>query len=295
MQKVGGASMTSAHRGILCLALAIIFAVAPQVQAACNCSVGYSFLAERKIRFNNDSVIVGNVGVNSVKGLLRFGRFSCQGSTEISPCTGNTTYNAANKIIVGEQTSVAGTESNILKLGVGAVVRNPPLLTVGLPLVPGPVCGAFTPVVCGGADVLVPTGGNLVALAPGSYDTLLMGNGSTLTLQPGTYSFCSVKIGSGATVNVDPSTEVNVAGKFSLGSGTVVDTGSTPFVLNVEGTLVRVSQNAVLVAEVRSPNAKIKLQRDSELRGCSCSSTMVTDKGTSNVCVPSSPSGAFVD
>ena len=115
-------------------------------------------------------------------------------------------------------------------------------------------------------------------------------------MSAGVYNFCSVKIGSSVTGNIDEGTVLNVVGKFSMGSGTLMTTAGGPFVLNSEVSLVRLSQSSVLEAEVRAPFGKIKQQRASFIRGCSCSESMTTDKNHGNVCEDSgSPSGAFLD
>jgi len=298
MKKVGGAGAVGAGGGILCFVLGLALVLPAEGRAACDCSVngGYAWLANTKIRFNNDSHIVGNVGANLPGGMVRFGRNSCQGTSEANPCIGNSVAVSADRIVIGEFSSIAGTESNVLRLGVGAIVRNPPLLTVSLPLVsndPAQVCGAFADVDCtGGSGLSIAEGAN-TAIAPGVYGALVVGNGAVLTMGPGSYTFCSVKIGSNVTAAVDEAAVVNVVGKFSMGSGAILASSGSPFVLNVEGSLVRLSQAAVLEAEVRVPNGKIKMQRASTIRGCSCSNSLVSDKGHSNVCA--SPSGAFVD
>jgi hypothetical protein len=301
MKKVGGAGVNASRGGVLWIVLGLLLAVAPDVRAACDCSSGagsYAWLVNTKIRFNNDAYIIGNVGANLPGGMVRFGQRSCQGMNEASPCTGNTVAVFADLVNVGQESSIAGSRSNRLKLGPGAVVRNPPLLGVTLPLVssdPSSICGAFTDITCGGPDVNVPWYGNAV-IAPGSYNNLVVGNGATITLSAGSYSFCSVKIGSGVVGNVDANTVLNVVGKFSMGSGTTLETAvGGPFVLNSEGTLVRLSQSAVLEAEVRAPFGKIKMQRASLILGCSCSDSMTTDKNHGNICESGSPSGAFID
>ena len=203
-------------------------------------------------------------------------------------------------LTIGQDSSISGSRSNHLKIGPGAQVRNPPLLSVNLPLVssdPSSVCGAFADITCGGPDVNVPWYGNAVIL-PGSYDTMVVGNGATITLSAGTYNFCSVKIGSNVTGNINQGTVINMVGNFNVGSGTLLTTPANdgPFVLNSEGKLVRISQASVLEAEVRAPFGKIRLQRASVIRGCSCSDTMTCDKNHGNICEGGgSPSGAFVD
>jgi hypothetical protein len=297
MKTVGGEGVVAARGGFLWLILGMAL-FAPDVWAACNCGGGptdFAWLVNSKIRYNNDAIIVGNTGANLPGGLVRFGRNSCQGMSEANPCIGNSVAVFGDRVVVGEGSSIAGSRSNRLKLGPGAVVRNPPLLNITLPLVAGPICGAFADITCGGPDVTVPSGGNAV-IAPGSYGGLLVGNGATITMSAGTYDFCSVKIGSSVTGTVDEGTVLNVEGKFSMGSGTLMTTAGGPFVLNSEGSLVRLSQSAVLEAEVRAPNAKIKQQRAAFIRGCSCSESLTTDKHHGNVCEESgSPSGAFLD
>jgi hypothetical protein len=104
------------------------------------------------------------------------------------------------------------------------------------------------------------------------------------------------------TGNIDVNTAINVVGRFSMGAGTLMTTPPSdgPFVLNSEGTLVRLSQASVLEAEVRAPFGKIRMQRSAVIRGCSCSDTITCDKRHGNVCEGpggggGSPSGAFVD
>lgn len=254
-------------------------------------------MVNSKMRFNNDSFIIGNVGANLPGGLMRFGRNSCQGTKELTPCVGNSVAVSADRVVIGELSSIAGSECNRLKLGPGAQVRNSPLFSVSLPLVsndPTLVCGAFADVNCGGPDVSVPELGSQV-IPPGSYNGLLVGNGATITLGAGAYNFCSVKIGSNVQGNMDEATVLNVVGKFSVGSGTTLETGGAPFALNSEGRLVRLSQAAVIEAEVRAPFGKIKQQRNAVIRGCSCSDSLTADKNHPNICQTGSPSGAFVD
>jgi hypothetical protein len=301
MKKVGGTGVVRAWGGLLWLVTGLVLIAPSQGSAACDCSDnGYAWLVNSKVRFNNDAMIVGNVGANLPGGLVRFGRNSCQGMNEANPCVGNSVSVASDRIVIGEGTSIAGSESNNLKLGLGATVRNPPLLTVTLPLVngdPALVCGAFADVDCtGGLPLSVPSGGNAV-IGPGVYGALVVGNGANLFFgAAGSYTFCSVKIGSNVTGQVDEGASINVAGTFKMGSGSSLVTGGSPFVLNVEGAIVRISQGSLLEAEVRAPGGKIKMQRDSTIRGCSCSNTMTSDKHHFNICEDTgSPSGAFLD
>jgi hypothetical protein len=303
MKKVGGDGMVASRKGFLWLALGLALAATPEVRAACDCSASagsYAWLVNSKVRFNNEAVMIGNIGANLPGGLIRFGRNSCQGMNVLSPCTGNSVAVSGDKVVIGEGSSIAGSQSNQLKLGPGAVVRNPPLLSVTLPLVsadPAQVCGAFADIVCGGAPVNVPENGN-AAIAPGSYGSLLVGNGATISFSAGTYTFTDIRIGSNVTGSADEATTINVCGSFRMGSGSSLGTSGGPFVLNSEGTLVRLSQSAYLEAEVRAPFGKIKMQRASVIEGCSCSNTMTCDKNHMNICeggTGGSPSGAFLD
>jgi len=305
MKKVGGTGVVRAWGGLLWLVTGLVLSMPSLGRAACDCSNnGYAWLVNTKVRFNNDAMIVGNVGANLPGGLVRFGRNSCQGMNEANPCIGNSVSVSSDKLVVGEGSSIAGSESNNLKLGAGATVRNPPLLAVTLPLVsndPSSVCGAFADIDCtGGSPLSVPAGGNAV-ITPGVYGALVVGNGATVVFSSaGSYTFCSVKIGSNVSGTVHEDAVLNVAGKFSMGSGSNLLVNllgqDGPFVLNVEGAIVRISQGSLLEAEVRAPFGKIKMQRASVIRGCSCSNSMTSDKNHANVCQDSgSPSGAFLD
>jgi hypothetical protein len=65
-------------------------------------------------------------------------------------------------------------------------------------------------------------------------------------------------------------------------------------ILNVAGSKVRISAEAIVQAAITAPNAKVKIQRRGLLEGCFCAHQATMDKGVDLICVGSA-SGAFVD
>jgi len=138
-----------------------------------------------------------------------------------------------------------------------------------------------------GNDVTV---ADSLALAPGSYGALRVGSGATVDLDPNaTYTFCSVRVGRNAFVQSSDQTTIGVVGNVTIGAGSKLWTPAVvndlPLVLYVGGTTVRLSQAAVVEAVITAPNAKLKIQRDGALYGCFCTNQLTTDKEVLLECV----------
>ena len=114
----------------------------------------------------------------------------------------------------------------------------------------------------------------------------MMQAGSVLQLPTfGTYTFCSIKMSNNTALLPSQQVTINVAGDVRISSGALLVTDSNaPFILNVAGKLVRISQGAVVNAAITAPNAKIKIQRDATVLGCTCSGVFKTDKHVQLVC-----------
>jgi hypothetical protein len=231
-------------------------------------------------KVNNDGVVDGNLGVNQpVKGVIRFGKNVFM--------TDDTTA-AADEIRLGEGTSIDNLLAISLFRGLTAEVRGT-IGVVSLPLrVPFCELPAFT---CDPNNpVTVPEYGTMPGLAPGVYGSLLVGNGATLNLDPNAeYTFCDVRVGREARVESTDRTTINVEGDLRVGAGSRVWTPPTvndlPLVLNVSGSLIRLSQGAIVEAAITAPDAKIKIQRSGEIHGCFCTDKLSTDKSILLECV----------
>ena len=144
---------------------------------------------------------------------------------------------------------------------------------------------------CGAPDVTVPAGAFYTNLLPGVYGKLFIQEGATLRmLDLGTYTFCSIRMDRYSSFRPAQQVTVNVVplpgtGSVSIGAGAIMTTDSNlPFVFNVGGSLLRISQGAIVNASVRVPYGKIKIQRDGTITGCACGSEIKTDKHIALTC-----------
>ena len=240
----------------------------------------FPFLIGTTGKIGNGGTITGSIGANDAGGVFNLGR-------SVLMSDGSTV--AADRLTLGAGTSAFDVLANTLREGPGVVIRG----TTGTPVLPltNPFCPipSFT---CGGPDVTVPAGGTIGPLAPGSYGALTVFGGGTLTLAPGTFDFCSVKTGKLTRIIMTGATQttVDVTGTFRLANGSILTPGSgtpTP-VLNVAGTLVRVSAGSTLQAFLSAPKALFTLGRSATIKGSFCVGTSHCDKQVTLICPPPS-------
>ena len=232
-------------------------------------------------KFNNDGYLSGTFASTEVGGLIRFGQnvYMTDGSRV-----------TADRVKVGIGTSLFDVYSNRITLSDGDVVRGASVSPITALPVFDPTCEerylADVTAPCGGTDVSVPSGTTLNSLAPGAYGNLLIDDGGALLLPDfGTYTFCSIRMDKYASFRPSQQITVNVTGGISIGAGSIMTTNSgLPFVLNVGGSLLRISQGAYVNASIRVPYGKIKLQRDGTISGCACASSIKTDKHVTMAC-----------
>jgi hypothetical protein len=233
-----------------------------------------TFLVATLGKFNNDSFIGGSIASSGVGGFVRFGQnaYMADGTSVV-----------ADKVKIGTLSSVFDVQTNKLLTTTGSEIRGTLTDTLAVPLDASCTLPPFT---CGGPDVVVPPLTVQTSLPPGTYGNLFVGDGAVLLLPDfGTYTFCSMRVGNNGAIRPDQQVTINVSGDVRIGSGAILaPVADAPFILNIGGTLVRISQGAVVRAAITAPNAKIKLQRDGTITGCTCSKSFKTDKHVSLIC-----------
>jgi hypothetical protein len=232
-------------------------------------------------KFNNDGFLSGTFASTEPNGLIRFGQnvFMTDGSRVI-----------ADRVKSSVGTSLFDVYANEIKLSDGDVVRGTQVSPIAALPVLDPTCeeryleDVTGP--CGAPPVTVPAGTTLNSLAPGVYGALVIDDGGSLLMPTfGTYTFCSIRMDKYATFRPSQQITVNVTGNVSLGAGSIMTTNSgLPFVLNVGGSLFKISQGAYVNASIRCPYGKIKLQRDGTITGCACAANIKTDKHVTMSC-----------
>jgi len=250
----------------------------------CDCDVGdpgFTFVVGKLGKFNNDGFLSGTIAATEPGGMIKFGQnvFMTDGSAV-----------TADKIKVGALTSLFDVNANVLYLTPDDVFRG--TVTSPLAALPSidPTCEelylADVTGPCGAPAVTVPAGTTLNSLAPGVYGALFIDDGGALLLPAfGTYTFCSIRMDKYATFRPSQQITVNVTGNVSVGAGSIMTTNSgLPFVLNVGGSLFRISQGAYVNAAIHLPYGKIKLQRDGTITGCACTASIKTDKHVTMTC-----------
>jgi hypothetical protein len=191
----------------------------------------------------------------------------------------------ADRIKVGSGSSLFDIFTNTIFMSVGDSVRG--TLVEGGLLLPLPLdpC-TLPPFTCGGPDVIVPKNVTQTSLAPGTYGDLSIQDGAILQLPDfGTYTFCSMRVGNNAALRPSQQVTINVAGDVTIRSGAVLASqANAPFIFNISGSKVRISQGSVVNAAITAPNAKLKIQRDGTIDGCTCSNSFKTDKHVTLTC-----------
>lgn len=178
---------------------------------------------------------------------------------------------------LGDGASVAAVAANTLKRGQDVTIRDGVTSAPPLPLA-APCCPIpdFT---CGETAVLVKMG-ETQALAPGVYGHVRVMNGGHLELAPGTYTVCSLQTGREATVQANGAVTLNVEDTLRVGVDSHLEplAGQPPLLVNVAGTRIKFTQNAVVRALVSAPNAQIRLGRSATVDGQLCLGSIKTDK-----------------
>ena len=250
----------------------------------CHCNVddpGFTFVVGKLGKFNNDGFLSGTIAATEPGGLLKFGQnvYMTDGSAA-----------TADRIKVGALSSLFDVSANQLVLTPDDIFRG--TVTSPLAALPSvdPTCEelylADVTAPCGAPPVTVASGTTLNSLAPGIYGQLFIDDGASLLLPDfGAYTFCSIRMDKYASFRPSQQITVNVTGNVSVGAGSIMTTNSgLPFVLNVGGSLCRISQGAYVNAAIRLPFGKIKLQRDGTINGCACAANIKTDKHVTMTC-----------
>jgi hypothetical protein len=269
----------------LCLTLPLLalgLGMAGDARATCDCG-GTPFSARSFARISRDAQMLGSLGVNDPGGraLIAFGAFMPP-STSVS----------ADRVTVGRDASIGNVNANLFKIATGATVGA--VNAVGLPL-ETPYCDM--PLVgCGLDDVIVTDAAGVTELTPGTYGRLRIGKGGFVRLEPGTYDFCDVSISRTSVLLADGAVTINAFGtvKVATQGSLVASIGSPRPILNARSVKVVFGTESVVEAELRAPDATMKLGRAASFDGCFCANKVKAGKLSFVTCA-ASPSGAFLD
>lgn len=237
-------------------------------RGACN------FTVRRQARFKSVTV-AGDLSASESGGTVRVAAGSrlADGTTL-----------SADVVRLGNGSSVFDVKANTLRRSAGAkrgVVRG----TASSPAaaLPSPFCSAQT-ATCGGTS-FVALGEQVIS--PGTYGTVSVASGATLVLQPGLYAFCSLKIGTGATLRAAAGGPVGVTVVDELGfknRSTLEAAGAAVPVVTVLGRRVRVGADTTLAGEFVLPNARLYLNSRATLNGSFCAEVVAAKKDVTLGC-----------
>ena len=154
-----------------------------------------------------------------------------------------------------------------------------------LPLV-DPFC-PVTPITCGGADLDVPTGGH-ADLAAGDHGAVTLRNDASLTLAAGTHTFCSLRTGRRAKIDVAAGvqTVLDVAGDLRLQNGTRFRAAASapPPIVNVAGAEIRIGPQSEVEARIAGGAAAASVGREARVAGGLCAATFRTGRKVKLAC-----------
>jgi len=226
-------------------------------------SIGdYTLLAERMIRTRRLTLTKGDMGVASPTGGI-FSRGILDAPTSVL---------AADTVRMQRNTDCGALFANATE-GTGAGCGNPqPFVSpfsdlaaaCGFPA-PFPVCDPSAPPIVVAAN-------QTLALAPGTYgDVYLQGgpSGSGTLELAGTYRFCNVVASLDATTVFTAPSTVNVTGNLLLSRATTTNptVGAEDIRFFVQGSIVRVSRNALVTAVLCAPDATLAINTGTTLEG----------------------------
>jgi cysteine-rich repeat protein len=245
----------------------------------------YLFLLEEKAVLKTGTVIQGNIGVQTLRGLLTVGRGAVLDSGTIAAAdrtrlrgngqlhdlfTNSLYYDPSLAIITGQVTSPV-----------------PPPVYFSEPLVlpdpfdPANYPPAF-PITCGGPARFGEVGEGFT-LPPGSYSRVILGREGTLTLGPGTYNFCELRAVRAAILVTGPVT-INVRDRFSLGNESRLEgvggVTANDIQINYAGrSTVKIGQNSVFRARLFAPDAALSIGRGALVTGQFIARSLKSDPG----------------
>lgn len=141
----------------------------------------------------------------------------------------------------------------------------------------------------GGANKTVPNGGSL-ALAPGSYNLITLKSGGTLKLTSGVYFINELRYsGSEAVIEIDLTSggqaTINVVRNLQLGKEVAIqlfpngESASKLVTFNtMQSAAVSLGKEAYLLGSFHAPNAKVTLEKNSQLRGALCAKEILVER-----------------
>ena len=125
------------------------------------------------------------------------------------------------------------------------------------------------------------------SISAGSYGTVSVASGATLVLQPGLYAFCSLKVGTDATLRAAAGGPVGVTVVGDLGFGNrsrLEAAGASVPVVMALGRRVRAGSDTTLAGEFVLPNARLYLNSRATLTGSFCADVVAAKKDVRLTC-----------
>jgi len=195
------------------------------------------------------------------------------------PSTYNSNLTAVGKITISKDNTVSGNVRSQTSISNSGTIINGTKTIGPVATEPLPSLGYSA----GGPNKTVPSGGAL-ALAPDSYGIVTLNGGGTLKLTSGDYFMNELRYPSGAENGVieidlssgDPAT-VNVVTNLQLGQESVIrllpngESDSPLVTFNTkQSSSITWGRETYLLGSFNAPNAKVTLDKNSQLRGSLC-------------------------
>ncbi|MFT5039317.1 MAG: hypothetical protein ACI8TX_000265 [Hyphomicrobiaceae bacterium] len=191
---------------------------------------------------------------------------------------GDSTVVVADKVTLAAGSSVVDVAANDLVAANRAEIRGAIGSVPGFPI-QEPFCQVAESIDCEGPLVSIARRDGFGPLPPGSYSNVKVGKGAILTLDAGVYEFCSLRLARDARLVTARSGETTLEIRDSLGLGRgsnlAPQVDGQPAILRVAGSRVHLSSNVHFDASLVAPAARIRVGRNSELRGDVCARSLV--------------------
>ncbi|MEW6270822.1 MAG: hypothetical protein AB1689_16185, partial [Thermodesulfobacteriota bacterium] len=221
----------------------------------------YVLFAEQSVFVGQNSVVIGNVGVNQPNGTgATIGRATVlAGDSDL----------AAAIVRLNALSSIDDLFANVIQASTTATVRGATMPFGNAPILVLPPLPSFNP---GSMNVVVPAGQTTV-LPAGAYGRVLVGEGATLELTGGTYDFRDVLIENDGALHALAAAEIKIAGnlrgynRVSVGADPNGALPPTDVELFIRGTGARFGLAATLSGIFFGSNATFAARNALALQG----------------------------
>jgi hypothetical protein len=226
-----------------------------------------AFFVDRLGSFGNGSELFSSAGANSSSSIVKLAK-------NVMVHDGDTI--SGDVVVLGNGASAWDVDGDKVKVAASAVVRH----AMGTPLLP------LTPTFCPlqdnppacdpGSPITVAPNTLQGPIPAGVYGDVIVGTGGALALEPGNFTFCSIKTGKRAGVQITGPGQsiITIDGSMKIANFSTLysyPAGVTPNpIVYVTGPLIKIGSGSHVTARIGAPAAILKMGKTTTFDGTFC-------------------------